>query len=146
MDEVKKVRPPPPASGRWKPGQVGNPLGRPKKRPFTEAIERLLQNNPAALDVAAAAMMAKAHTGDVAAFNALCDRVQGKVPQPLGGTDDLPPIQGFAWIEPVLNTTKLIEETTNETEEEANEEERQGLLNEAHTTPGLQGSASGNST
>ena len=104
MEEVKKVRPPPPACGRWKPGQSGNPLGRPKRRPFTEAIERLLQNNPAALDVAAAAMMAKAHNGDVAAFNALCDRVQGKVPQPVGGTDDLPPIQGFAWIEPVIHS------------------------------------------
>ena len=101
-------------SGRWKPGQSGNPKGRPLSRPFKDALERQL----AALaqtkgidpshghDILAAAMIAKAMNGDVAAFKEVADRTDGKVANPIGGTDELPPITAFAWREP-----KAIEHT-----------------------------------
>ena len=95
---------PPPVSGRWKPGQSGNPSGRPKKKPLTEALQRVLAKlSDDERDVLCKEMITKLATGDVAAFKEVADRVEGKVPTPVGGTDDLPPIKGFAWLDP---TTK----------------------------------------
>lgn len=94
--------PSPPHSGRWKPGQSGNPGGRPKTKPFKEALQRVIERLGGP-DEAAAALFARAITGDVAAFKECADRLDGKVPTPVGGTDDLPPIKGFAWLDP---TTK----------------------------------------
>jgi hypothetical protein len=37
--------------------------------------------------------------GDIPAMKELLERVDGKVPQAIGGADDLPPIKGFSWIE-----------------------------------------------
>lgn len=93
------------AYGRWKPGQSGNPKGRPISKPFKEALERQLaqlaqtKGLPPELghDVLAAAMVAKAMQGDVAAFKEVADRTDGKVPNPIGGTDELPPITAFSW-------------------------------------------------
>lgn len=89
--------------GRWKPGQSGNPGGRPKSRPFKEALDRILKTHGEGstdngLDKIAAAMVAKAQSGDVAAFKEIADRYEGKVPTPIGGTDELPSIKGFAWL------------------------------------------------
>lgn len=94
-----KYRPVPPTSGQWKPGQSGNPSGRPKSKPFKDALQKLIDNNPDALNVAAAALMARAHTGDVSAMKEIADRLDGKVPQAIGGTDELPAIKGFAWLD-----------------------------------------------
>ncbi len=93
--------------GRWKPGQSGNPGGRPKTKKFREAIERQLalratkENPDQGYDDMAAAMIARidAH-GDVAAWKELRDTIDGKVPTPIGGTDELPAIRGFSWIDP----------------------------------------------
>jgi len=96
--------------GRWKPGQSGNPGGRPKSRPFKEALDRILKASgdgdpEKGLDKIAAAMVAKAETGDVAAYKEIADRYEGKVPTPIGGTDELPSIKGFAWLDPTQEET-----------------------------------------
>lgn len=91
---------PPPVSGRWKPGQSGNPSGRPKKKPLTEALQRVLAKlNDEELETLCRPYIEKLASGDVAALKEVADRVEGKVPNPIGGTDELPAIKGFAWIE-----------------------------------------------
>lgn len=83
----------PPIEGRWKPGQSGNPGGRPKKKPITAALERIFDKlSDAEVEVFARSMFMKAGQGDVAAFKEITDRMEGKVAQPVGGADDLPPI------------------------------------------------------
>lgn len=85
---------PPPIEGRWKPGQSGNPSGRPKKKPITAALQRIfdkLSDHDA--EVFAKAMFSKAGQGDVGAFKEICDRVEGKVAQPVGGSEELGPVQ-----------------------------------------------------
>lgn len=91
--------------GQWRPGQSGNPNGRPKSRPFKDALDRILKamgdgDTSKGLDRLAASMVAKAETGDVAAFKEIADRYEGKVPTPIGGTDELPPMKGISWLEP----------------------------------------------
>ncbi|HEY6021209.1 MAG TPA: DUF5681 domain-containing protein [Candidatus Paceibacterota bacterium] len=103
--------------GRWKPGQSGNPGGRPKSRPFKEALDRILKAHgdgsvEGGLDKLAAAMVAKAQTGDVAAAKEIMDRYEGKVPTPIGGTDELPSIKGFAWIDPTKDDEQPQPEAT----------------------------------
>lgn len=90
--------------GKWKPGQSGNPNGRPKSRPFKEALDRILSsmgegNVDKGLDQLAAAVTAKAMQGDVAAYKEIADRYEGKVPTPIGGTDELPAIKGISWLD-----------------------------------------------
>ena len=94
---------PPPESGRFKPGQSGNPAGRPPGIPNTATrLKRFLElsqkiKNPIngeeeeitvaeQLDLA---MIAKARKGDVRAFNALMDRLEGKPPQYIEQKSDL---------------------------------------------------------
>ena len=91
--------------GQWRPGQSGNPSGRPKSKPFKEALERALKalgekDYDKGLDHIAAAMAAKAMSGDMAAAKEIADRIDGKVPTAIGGTDELPSIKGFAWLDP----------------------------------------------
>lgn len=43
----------------------------------------------------AEALAAKAEDGDVVAIREVFDRTEGKVAQPIGGTDDLPPLKGL---------------------------------------------------
>lgn len=91
--------------GRWKPGQSGNPGGRPKSKPFKEALERQLAllaqakgvPDDQGADVLMAALLARGVGGDVAAIKECMDRLDGKVPNPIGGTDELPPITAFSW-------------------------------------------------
>ena len=85
-------------SGRWKPGQSGNPSGRNKVKPFREAMQKLVGENAEALRLAAAALMARAHTGDVAALKEVADRLDGKVPASVGGSTELGPVRlSVAW-------------------------------------------------
>jgi len=74
--------------GKWKPGQTGNPNGRPKTKIFRDAFLKLLEKQDP--ELFAAAMMAKAMNGDVAAFKEMVDRVDGKLATPLTGADDGP--------------------------------------------------------
>jgi hypothetical protein len=78
----------------WKPGQSGNPGGRPKKKPITEELERLLAEQAPNGDgrtwaaLIAEALLRKASTGDVRAIAELTNRIEGKPLQSLTvGTD-----------------------------------------------------------
>jgi Family of unknown function (DUF5681) len=98
-------RPDPPLETRWKPGQSGNPSGRRKTKPLTDALERLLpkQVPPAVLrslrlpglpksanvtwaDVAAHGLLLAAARGRVEASREVADRVEGRVPQAISGS------------------------------------------------------------
>ena len=87
---------PPPASGKWKPGQSGNPSGRPKRKPLTDAYAAILTKRiPAAVarklqllgrptyaQVIAMSLAQEAIKGKVQAASELADRVEGRVSQP----------------------------------------------------------------
>lgn len=59
------------------------------------AIARASGDGRKIIDDAADSLVAQALLGDVPALKELGDRVEGKVAQPIGGTDDLPPIRGI---------------------------------------------------
>ena len=73
----------------WKPGQSGNPGGRPKNRPISDELERLLaQEAPNSSGktwavVIAEALLRKARKGDARAIAELANRVEGKPHQSL---------------------------------------------------------------
>jgi hypothetical protein len=74
----------------WKPGQSGNPNGRPRRKPLTEELERLLDEidptdkkhrrtfRKRIVEALAFQVIKK---GNVAAFTEIADRVEGKVAQ-----------------------------------------------------------------
>jgi len=68
----------------WPKGVSGNPGGRPKKKPLTEEIERLLEQEAPKgkgrtwAAVIAQALLTKACKGDVRAIAELANRVEGK--------------------------------------------------------------------
>jgi hypothetical protein len=69
----------------FKPGQSGNPSGRPKKKPITEMYERIL-NDPkaiAALEKAVKKALSKGQMAMVLQLKEMTDRVEGKVTQPI---------------------------------------------------------------
>jgi hypothetical protein len=70
-------------AAQWKPGQSGNPSGRPSK-PFTAALLRIVEkkiaNDPdgrVLLDAIAQQLIAKASKGDLASIRELADRIEG---------------------------------------------------------------------
>jgi hypothetical protein len=79
----------------FKSGTSGNPGGARKTKPFHDALRMEIaaagEDNPRALRAVARALLTKAASGDVAAIQALADRLDGKVPQPTGGSDELGP-------------------------------------------------------
>ncbi len=84
----------PPREGQWKPGQSGNPGGRPKWKPLTEALHALLEEEPALNKELIKAWVVKAGRGDVSAANMLWDRLEGKVAHTVGtSTDDTGPVK-----------------------------------------------------
>lgn len=73
---------PPPAQYRWKPGESGNPKGRPKGRNLTEAIlARLDQehNGRPLVEILADRVIKEALSGKFPFAKELWDRIEGKV-------------------------------------------------------------------
>lgn len=69
----------------WKPGQSGNPSGRPKKKPITEMYERILNDpeNVAAIERATISALRKGNMAMVLQLREMADRTEGKVTQPI---------------------------------------------------------------
>ena len=84
----------------FKPGQSGNPNGRPKSKPFKEAIQRALAeagDDKASLQAVATALVGKAMLGDVPAIKEIADRLDGKVPQAVIGGEEGDPAITVTW-------------------------------------------------
>lgn len=69
----------------FKPGQSGNPGGRPKKRPITELYERILGDpkNIAAIEKAVLKTLSKGNMAMVLLLREITERIEGKVTQPI---------------------------------------------------------------
>ncbi len=83
----------------FQPGQSGNPGGKFKDKPLTDALRmelaepsdfRVHKRSPRAL---ARAQLDRAARGDTIAFREVADRLEGRVPQAIGAADDLSPLQ-----------------------------------------------------
>ena len=93
----------------FQPGQSGNPTGGRKSRIWRNAIERALtrrskEGSLEEIDRLADALIDAALGKDVPALKEFGDRLDGKVPQALIGSDDPddPPLQfGLVQIQPV---------------------------------------------
>lgn len=81
----------------FEPGVSGNPGGRSKKEKlFRDALSVAIKRtdgDKTKLAQIAEALVDKAIAGDVPACNAIADRLDGKVTQPISGDDEAPPVQ-----------------------------------------------------
>lgn len=70
---------------KWKPGECGNPGGRPKKKPITELYEQMLADPEFADEIKDAILKAvrKGSMAMVLQVKEMTDRVEGKVTQPI---------------------------------------------------------------
>lgn len=75
----------PPKSTRWKPGQSGNPRGRPKSVTLSEALRlELAKANPEGdgeetfAETIASVLVKSAATGNILAAKEIADRTEGK--------------------------------------------------------------------
>lgn len=85
----------------FQPGQSGNPAGRPKSKPFREALDRALKaagDDKASLEAVASALVGKAMMGDVPAIKELADRMDGKVAQAIIGGEEEDPEIKVSWL------------------------------------------------
>ena len=73
---------------QWKPGQSGNPGGRPKKKPITELYERMLADPVvlAGLEDAIKKAVSKGSMAMVLQVKEMAERVEGKITQPIEAT------------------------------------------------------------
>jgi len=85
---------------KWKKGQSGNPNGRPKGSvSIVTALKQKLEEVPEGKEKTylhyfiEQIMKKTVIEGDVNMMKDVIDRVDGKAPQPMGGTDELPPIK-----------------------------------------------------
>ena len=84
------------AGHEWKPGESGNPTGRPKGKSITGKLRRLLEaaaEEGAEGDLAdaiAAVIVAKAVSGNFRFVKEVLDRTEGKVPDRFAGFDGGP--------------------------------------------------------
>lgn len=69
----------------WKPGQSGNPGGRPKRDMASEIARAIFEQNAGAIERAFAAALKK---GDAKVFRALADRAYGKPRQQIEQTGE----------------------------------------------------------
>jgi hypothetical protein len=75
---------------------MANPRGQQRDKPFRDALRLQIADageDFKALRRIAAALLDKAASGDVNAIKEVADRLDGKVPQAVGGSDELGPIQ-----------------------------------------------------
>lgn len=92
------------------PGQSGNPGGKPKRaKLFTNALLASLkktdEHDVEAIQRIADKLVELAESGDVPAIKEIADRVEGKVPQAIGGDDDLPDMRmRISWISSSLTS------------------------------------------
>lgn len=84
-------------AGQFQPGQSGNPGGRRKEKPYRDALRKVLaelttDTDPpepkTKLEAVARQHVAAALDRDVRAIDGIADRLDGKVPQALIGSDD----------------------------------------------------------
>lgn len=75
----------PPAQTRFKPGQSGNPKGRPKSALYSDALRRKLsevdetdEHKRTYAEILAEQAIIKAKSGDIQALNHVADRAEGK--------------------------------------------------------------------
>ena len=102
----------------WKPGESGNPKGQPHRTKIwrdaiLRAIKRREAKDPLALEKLADSLLRAVDDGDVSAMRELGDRTDGKVSQPIGGADDLPPQK----MQHELDLSKLTDEQLDELEQ-----------------------------
>lgn len=81
----------------FQPGKSGNPSGRPKDRPWKDAIRKALRRaedigDRRQLDQLAWTILGKAADGDISALQEVANRLDGRVPQPVVGDDDSDPV------------------------------------------------------
>jgi hypothetical protein len=72
-------------AAKWKPGQSGNPSGRPVRKPITEMYEEILNDPQMIAEIKAATFKALRH-GNMAMvlqLKEMADRVEGKVMLPI---------------------------------------------------------------
>ena len=75
---------------------MANPRGQQRDKPFLAALRLEVaeaNEDPKRLRRIACALIAKAEEGDIPAIKEIADRLDGRVPQGIGGSDELPPIQ-----------------------------------------------------
>ena len=76
----------------FRPGNSGFPELQRRYRLFNDALRmELAAAGPDALRQVARALLDKARSGDMAALTMLAERLDGKVPQAVGGSDELGP-------------------------------------------------------
>ena len=76
-------------STQWKPGQSGNPNGRPKKGlAITDIMREMLEERPEIRKALSAKLFELALKGDLAAIREVMDRLEGR---PLQPQSDIPP-------------------------------------------------------
>lgn len=80
---------PPPVHTRWKPGQSGNPGGRPKGKSPTAELRRIFAENDGQASIALARVIAgKALRGDHKFITTILDRLDGPIKQHLSAEID----------------------------------------------------------
>jgi hypothetical protein len=92
----------------FEPGQSGNPGGRSKAKPFKDALllEAKAAENGQPCEAQPGSLRWNARKlleqGEVPAIREIADRLDGKVPQAIGGDDELDPINLVHRIERVI--------------------------------------------
>lgn len=72
----------------FKPGQSGNPEGRPKGTGITDVMRKALEKDEGKLaDAVAQVIIKKAQSGDFNFCKMLVERIDGKIPDRIAGAD-----------------------------------------------------------